>query len=257
MKGALETWALSSAFGYRWARVDENGVTTLVIGGPVCKREWILPEWFERVAEATSHAGVSADFVFAVPSWDRDTQEVIRGCKPTAEIIETKEPQRIDQRTWNSARYEHMAMLRNTVLKAVREIGPEAFWSLDSDILPRQDALVFLLEGLETFDAVGGHTWMTPLGKDCPSYAGLKGDQLVGRIDQEVGCFPVDVIMATKLMAPAAYDVDYEGHLMGEDVGWSKACARAGVRLGWQAQAIHKHVMSQNALNTFDWRAGW
>lgn len=208
-----------------------------------------------------SYAGVSAEYVFIVPTWDADTREVIRGCKPTAEILDSKEPQRNDVRVWNSSRFEHMASLRNRVLSVIREVQPDWFWSLDSDIEPREDALAIALEDnaarSEPFSAVGMRCLMEAWPGRTPSYGFFRGEGLTGRIDQE-GFFAVDCIMAAKLLSQPAYEVDYRpGGTWGEDVGWSFACKEAGVTLGWDSRSVCKHVMDPLLLDKFDPRVGW
>jgi hypothetical protein len=63
--------------------------------------------------------------------------------------------------------------------------------------------------------------------------------------------------MAAKLMTPDAFRVDYEFDLQGEDVGWSRACARAGLTLGWEGRVISKHVLAPHLLTTRDPRVGF
>jgi hypothetical protein len=71
------------------------------------------------------------------------------------------------------------------------------------------------------------------------------------------GVIPADIIMAVKIMAPAAYDVDYQYHFHGEDIGWSAACRAKGLKLGWDNRHINKHVLVPGMLATVDRRLGW
>jgi hypothetical protein len=53
---------------------------------------------------------------------------------------------------------------------------------------------------------------------------------------------------ALKLLSPIAYAVDYELHPQGEDIGWSRACQLAGVKLGWDNRHVSSHIMSPVVL---------
>ncbi len=163
-----------------------------------------------------------------------------------------------DVRDWNHDRFSRMVELRNQLLGKVRELAPDRFLSLDSDILLHPQAVAGLLESTKRFGAVGGATYMTSTGLEFPSCGwnqGMAG--LVRRPMEAKGVIPVGVIMAIKAMTPAAYAVDYEFHVQGEDVGWSAACERAGVRLGWDNRNVSKHVMAEKDLNRIDERCGW
>lgn len=141
----------------------------------------------------------------------------------------------------------HMAAIRNKLLRTVRQLEPHAFFSLDSDILVTRDTLKNLvqtmLEDPRSFDAVGGKCYLG-VGRDNISWGRYTESMGLQRQDA-TGVFPVDVIMAIKLMSPAAFAVDYQYHHNGEDIGWSMACRKAGLRLGWDGRETCKHVMKQ------------
>jgi hypothetical protein len=226
-----------------------------LVGCPVACRQWILPFWFRHVHAAASTAGLDPQFVFvahpADPSWDLILQHA-----PTAIMVEAPQPRGRDVREWNPHRYQQMVNLRNQLLGAVRKRGPDLFLSLDSDILLHPDQLKFMVEALDRFDAIGGRCYMTSSGDRFPSYARLAYAGGLQRIDSD-GTFPVDVIMAVKLMTPTAYNVSYEFDLQGEDVGWSRAAARSGVKLGWDGRRIAKHVLAPHLLTPLDPRVGF
>jgi hypothetical protein len=225
----------------------------LIVGCPVASREWILPTWFRHVDEALHVTGASADYTFVCHPDDR-SRDCILEHAPGATIVPAPSP-RQDRREWNPPRYRQMVDLRNQLLAAVREQGPDVFLSLDSDILLHPDHLKLMLEDLDRFDAVGARCYMTTSGTRVPSWARLARGGLQ-RLDAE-GSFVVDVIMAAKLMTPDAFGVDYEFDLQGEDVGWSRACARAGLTLGWEGRVISKHVLAPHLLTTRDPRVGF
>lgn len=227
----------------------------LMVGCPVAHRVWILPRWFEHVRKACGRAGVEPDFVFVCdpgdPSW-----RCISQAEPTATFVSCTTTQGADVRRWNQRRYAEMVLLRNALLGAVRRSDPDVFLSLDSDILVHPDQVTVLLEDLDRFDAVGGRCFMTASGIRFPSYAQLNRDGGLRRIDA-AGVFPVDVIMAIKMMSRAAYDVDYVIDVQGEDIGWSKAARAQGLKLGWDGRVISKHVLGPHLLGRRDDRVGF
>jgi hypothetical protein len=227
----------------------------LVIGCPVARRDWILPWWFDHVERACTDASVEPPtYVFVLPR-DDPCRETIE--KRASLYVMLEAPSRPnDRRDWRPKRYQEMVELRNDLLFTVRMIEPDAFLSLDSDILLAPTAITELLAELGNFDAVGGKCFMTPSGRMCPSYANMGRDSQLVRRDA-VGCFEVDVIMAIKLMNPTAYNVDYQFHMQGEDIGWSLAARQAGLHLGWTGRVCSKHVLDPSMLNQTDVRCGF
>jgi len=228
----------------------------LVVGCPVRQRSWIMHSWFDHVEAAAVEVGVKPKYVF-VGNRDDPTAELIvdrwaytdRFC----DFVTVDEPSGPDERRWNQDRFRHMVELRNRLLAEVQWLQPTYFLSLDSDILLHPKVLVYLFESIEQFGAVGGAAYMSETGVHFPNCGRLVGMEGFNRQAMEhVGVIPVDVIMALKLMTPAAYGIDYELHPQGEDIGWSAACARAGVKLGWDNRAISRHVMSPRMLNEKD-----
>lgn len=227
----------------------------LLVGCPVAHRDWVLPRWFDHVEAACVVADVEPEFVFVCdrrdPSW-----ACIEMLAPDARIVPCVTTRGRDERQWNPRRYVEMASLRNELLRAVRQAKPDAFLSLDSDILLHPAQLGLLLESLQRFDAVGGRCYMTKTGVKFPSYAMLGKSGSLQRPDA-VGVFEVDVIMAIKLMGPAALEVHYQVDAQGEDIGWSKACRGHGLRLGWDGRVAAKHVMAPYMLELTDARVGF
>lgn len=238
-------------------------MTTVAIGCPIRDRAWIIPSWFDYVAAALrNEAGIIPQFFFVGDVTTDDTFKAIdQACLHhsfSRAVIGIDEEYAPYKRVWDLSRYAHMVTLRNLLLRAVRAWEPDYFWSLDSDILAHPDALSTLLNDLDNtdFDAVGGKTYMSERGRACPSYGMLSPLGGLRRPDS-AGCFEVDVIMAVKVMTPAAYAVDYELHRQGEDIGWSIAARAAGLSLGWDGGVCSKHVMDRKHLNRFDDRAGF
>lgn len=226
----------------------------LLIGCPVSKREWILQKWKEHVEVACKHIGVDPDYTFVIAP---DDKACIDMALEWGNVTLSDESPREDKRTWGegSIRYHEMVSLRNVLLNDVRTASPDVFLSLDSDILLHPYALVGLLEVLKSKPAVavGGKTFMTEYGESYPSY----GDTLSLRRSACVEVRRVSVIMACKAMTPAAYNVDYEFHPNGEDVGWSAAVARSGGKLWWDGRVASKHVMKPYMLEKIDDRCGF
>lgn len=232
----------------------------IVVGCPVRDRAWCLPSWFTHIEAACEAADEKPHYVFVGdPKQDRSSFQAIEdGCHyfgRNREILGLDEIYEPYKRVWNLDRFSHMVRLRNALLSKVRELEPEHFWSVDSDILVARDTLASALEARSRFDAVGSRCYMTPNGTFCPSYAMLNGGGLIRKDNK--GCHQVDVIMAVKLMSEDAYNVDYEVHRQGEDIGWSNAARRKHLKLGWDGRTISKHLMSYGALEKVDDRVGF
>lgn len=221
---------------------------TLLIGCPVRRRAWILPMWFTNIEIACREAGISDyGFVFVADQADTETITCLATLYGNAlqllrfHMVYVDEPPRDDVREWSLLRYEHMTWLRNQLLAKVRDVGPDLFWSVDSDVLVHPQSLRGALEQLELFDAVGSKCYLSK-GKAAPNYGVWGSEGRMFRRDQSY-VLRADVLMAVKLMTPPAYNVDYEVHHRGEDIGWSKACRRAGLRFGWDGRFSSIHVM--------------
>lgn len=240
-------------------------MTNLVVGCPLMKRGWVLPTWFHHVMRSCDNALLSPEFVFVVPRDDDDSLDALERAKHTygrpIDTILTDEPVVDHNHHWMSERYHQMVILRNLLLQRVRQMAPIYFWSLDSDLLPAEEALSDTLGVLEKdhFDAVGMLAYMTPLGTDIASKGSLQKNRLTNRKHLETAppSYPVDVIMASKVMTSPAYRVDYIYHSDGEDVGWSLTCKEAGLKLGWNSRAACKHVMKKQELSRLDPRVGF
>jgi hypothetical protein len=241
----------------------------ILVGCPVRQREWSLPHWLAHVENSFIAAGVTPEYVFVSDPRDPSLEVIKRLC--TGRLIHFVEISEdisnvVREHKWGTeSALRHMTFIRNLLLRTVRELEPEAFLSLDSDILITPDTLKnlrsTLLEDEREFDAVGGKCYLG-VGVDNISWGRFSESSGLQRSDA-VGVFPVDVIMAIKLMSPAAFAVDYQYHHNGEDVGWSMACKQMGLRLGWDGREACKHVMTQvddqgeSMITKFDPRCGF
>lgn len=236
-------------------------MTTLVVGCPIRAREWILPSWFAHVEKACTHVDLIPEYLFVIDTHDVEAEVILRGLAAAkgrlVRVVRVDEGgDRMDRRVWNEERYHHMVFLRNRMLQTVREISPDYFLSLDSDILIAESVLSNLVDSAENFDAVGGKLYMTEGGTGYPSYANLVNSAGLSRVDFD-GVTSVDVIMAMKLMNPSAYSTDYRFHFQGEDIGWSLACTEKKLKLGWDGRVCSKHVMQRDQLEPVDKRCGY
>lgn len=232
--------------------------TEVLIGAPTRKRQWILPRWREHVLAAAKVAGVKPRFVFVIGEDDHLGFEW-----PDTESVVVEEPPRDDIRRWNPDRYEHMVFLRNTLLGRVREIQPQLFLSLDTDILLHPNAIDGMLEVLTRHPeawACGGKAFLSERTEHFPTYGMWQNKSNHGmgfRRQRSSSVMQVDVLMAVKMMRPLAYSTDYVYHRHGEDVGWSSAIAKAGGVLWWDGRFPSKHVMRPDLLDEVDRRCGY
>lgn len=232
----------------------------LLIGCPIWKREWAIPHWFRAAEQAAWRAGTEPAYLVVADPRDAALEILRYHCEQSDRTLYVnyveESPDLPVERHWNASRYQRMVYLRNELLLGVREIVPAFFLSLDSDIFLHQQAIVNMMQHVDLFDAVGGKTFMTPTGHSAPSYCFLQNGK-IHRPNRDDVIDDVDVIMAVKLMTPAAYRIDYEFHPQGEDLGWSAAARRAGLRLCWDGRVTSKHAMKPEAADVVDTRVGY
>jgi len=209
-------------------------------------------------------ARVTKDFEFVfLAGQDDPTHDLIvsaaerLGVRTT--IIGTGEDARADDRVWNHDRYEHMADLRNQLLTYVRSEEPDVFLSLDSDMLMHPNQFESMIDNIGDYDAIGGKAYLSPTGRNCPTYGifkrGTKGGAF--RREESEGVLKVDVLMAIKAMRPSAYAIDYKAANLGEDIGWSLNAREAGLTFGWDGTFTTKHVMNSERIDQVDNRCGY
>lgn len=234
-----------------------DSLIPLVIGCPVAHRAWILDAWFDHILASCDSAGMRAMFAFVVDQND-ECLDIIRA-RADRHVLSIVSPDKgTDRRTWLPARYRYMVEIRNLLLSHVRALRPARFLSIDSDILAHPDLVARLTEDLDLrlHDAVGGKCYMTDTSVRFPSWARLSKAGQLQRFDS-TAYLTVDVIMAIKMMNPRAYGIDYAYDNRGEDIGWSKACTAAGLRLAWDGRVTSKHVLAPHMLERVDERVGF
>lgn len=232
----------------------------VVVGCPVSRRDWILPSWWRHVDTACKNAYLDYEVVMVGdaindPRTFHCAMDLAKEFEVELTWIGVTDARPTDQRVWNWARYKRMAELRNYLLEEVRKISPDAFLSIDSDILLDFNALVEARD-LCSNEAIGMKVYLSEYGLDCPNWAKLGREGTLQRTDAN-GRFAVDVIMALKLMSPMAYKVDYADDMQGEDTGWSKQARKAGVKLIFDGRVASKHVFAPEYLGQIDQRVGF
>jgi hypothetical protein len=238
----------------------------LIIGCPVYKRDWILKHWFECI-ERQSFPLEDIGFVFELGPEDEETHQILfdwQGQHPEVSVFDARintnerhyeHPE--GHRKWSYDKYYNMIELRNSLLERVRCIGPDKYFSLDSDILLEDNTIIEQLWDIsetKNVDAVSPLMYMTPKGTEFPSVMSWLPD-LPGKArriheNYSIGkLFQADVIMAAKMMNKPVYEnINYRFNRQGEDLGWSHECQIQGYKL-WCASHIYgSHIMSRNDL---------
>ena len=234
-------------------------MTKMLIGCPVKDRNWILPFW-KIYVEAAVPSKIQFEYVFAVGKEDQETLDLLSNW-PNVHIVLLDEKYSKYKRNWGDpGRLSFMTYARNELLKKVRELNPNYFLSLDSDILIQRDCISNLLATIREHDkyevaAVGARQYMDQTDPSCTSGAVFTRNGF-SRI-QDFGIHRAELIMAVKLMNRRGFNVDYEDHRHGEDIGWCKAVARNGYTLMYDARVANKHVMHPEWLGIVDKRVGF
>ena len=153
-----------------------------------------------------------------------------------------------------------MVDLRNTLLGFVREIKPQKYLSLDSDLIledPSSLEKLYHISDRDGVDAVSPLSYMYPQGIDFPSVMSWinKVGGLASRQHQKYpigSIFKSDIIMAAVMMNPSAYlNANYQWHPQGEDLGWSTQCAQLGLNLFCASDVYATHIMHTWMLESY------
>ncbi len=232
---------------------------TVLVGCPVFERDWILGRWFDHLETWPLELG----FVFAyTPGSDR-TLGIIQSHAPDAHIILVEDGDHSVERNWGiRSRLETLADMRNSILRTVRALGPDFYFSLDSDVLvapwEESSALFNSVRRGGEYDAIAPLTYLGP--GDVANAFHWRGDHIT-RLDKAKRYGvpqPVGVLCASILMNPIAYNAgSYSYDMLGEDIAWARSVRQGPVRLGFNSSVIYHHVMSQEELRVKDERVPW
>lgn len=231
----------------------------LLIGCPIYKRDWIFDHWMACILNQSLNVK-DIGIIFEASEKDEDTLskiEFFRSRVPFA-YFEVKYrsdlphfEHRDNGRQWTISKYANMVELRNSLLATAREVSPDFYFSLDSDILLQNPNTIELLMShvKDGADAVNPLMFMTPVGTDFPSVMTWKDQdpqKATRKNDYPIGSFfQSDVIMAAKMMSKDVYEnVDYTIHVQGEDLGWCLNAKAMGYKLFCASYIYAPHIMS-------------
>jgi len=240
----------------------------ILIGCPIYKREWILPYWFHCLERQTFDIK-DVGFIFEAGVDDKETIDFLVYWKKNSKNINIFDIEVRDDlshhshvegsRRWTYSKYENMVSMRNSLLDKAKEIKPDYYYSLDSDILLTNpytiEVLVNNLQKKE-IDAINTLMFMTPFGVDFPSVMSWieQQDQSAYRHDNyPIGTlFKSDIIMAAKMMSKKVYmNSRYRFHPQGEDLGWSLDCREKEYNLYCASNIYTPHIMGKQELSNF------
>lgn len=234
----------------------------LLVACPVRDRAWILPLWHSHLLDALP-SGVELECLFLAGTDDAETLAVVREIGDVIEVEESGPGVSFlgvefgaKNRQWDIPKFDHMVTIRNRLMEEAVKRSPDRYLSLDSDILLHPEALTNLIESSSSYDLVGGKAYMGP-GVASPSAANMRYLSGMTRITSAGPC-RVDVIMAIKLMNPAAFGkASYVTHRQGEDIGFCLDAKRKGLTIGYDGRVCSKHIMTREALHQYDKRCGF
>lgn len=224
----------------------------------MCGRGWILRDWFDRLANQDAIPAKEMGVVFHVGPSNDDTVEIIDEEDRFAfiECLTDDSDGHVESgRTWNMARYDHMAKMRNELLELARGYSPDFYLSCDTDMLLPSNTLAVLLQEFGQFAGIAPCTFMTPMGTGKGITNGMEGTQR--RFVANPVTEPIYACFGTVLMTPELMKVPYEMHGLGEDLGWAKNVHMARLRLAITGKVLVKHVMHPDHLLLVDDRVGF
>lgn len=230
----------------------------IIVGAPVCEREWILRDWFDGLSHQEDFPPEEIEVVLNYgKSQDLTRMSIIYeqmlGRFRKVTLLEDNTDDHIGHRLWTLSRYATMTRLRNDLLAYVRQETPDFYLSCDTDMLLPPHTLRTLFEHLNTWDGIAPLTFMTPHGEHFPNCMGLTGGRTVPETTTEQHAVFGTVLMTERLYRGA----DYAPHAQGEDLGWARNVQNAGLRLALCPDVRIKHCMNPEMLETFDVRVGF
>jgi hypothetical protein len=250
--------------------MGQKSMDKVLIGCPLYKREWILPDWLESI-KRQNYPLKDLGFIFELGPNDEETHKILydwHNANPEVFCFDTeiKGDEEHDQhpegkRLWSWNKYHKMVRMRNRILDRVSCIEPDRYFSLDSDILlEHPDTILNLVNLTEKLPAVSPLMFMSPHTCEHPNSMfwdmsiGGKAKRDVTRTNMG-SIFQSDIIMAAVMMSKPVYkEARYRFHKQGEDLGWSADCAHKGFLLYLASNIYTPHVMHRWMLD--DWRAG-
>jgi len=136
---------------------------------------WILPHWIKCVLNQSIPFS-DIGFIFEVSPDDKETISSLEAWKkidkniPYFNIKIREDIPHFEHesngRQWSISKYANMVSLRNSLLKTARDLEPDYYFSLDSDILLTNPNTIELLIAhiKDGADAVNPLMFMTPIG---------------------------------------------------------------------------------------------
>jgi hypothetical protein len=245
----------------------------LVVGAPVCDRDWALPRWFECLRQQTRPPD---EYVFVVNDVTGNTRRLLHDLAPVEvpqlsyAVDETRYiPRQERQRHSAEHVYGDFAKRRNALLRMVLKRDPDVFLSLDTDIMLEDPTVIGRL--LQLLSApkkltegppalVAPCTFLHPTGRASECFnaawwaAGDPGspDRAWRRAtaeDAAEGVQLIDIPMAAVMMRRSVAErCRYRYHAQGEDLGFAQDLERLGYRCLWDPDLEVRHVMSEDAL---------
>lgn len=239
----------------------------LLIGCPIYKRSWIFPYWISCI----QNQGIDPTkigFIFEASPDDEQTISMMNRYKeanPQISLFDIHIREDLPHfvhdegtRQWSISKYENMVSLRNSLLNKARNIEPEYYYSLDSDILlTNSNTINLLISHIQSgADAVNTAMFMTPIGEMYPGVMSWSEDiteKAYRKQEYPLGTyFKSDVIMAAKMMSKDVYkNVDYKIHPQGEDLGWCDNAKKLGYNLYCAGYIYTPHIMYKQMLEDF------
>lgn len=239
----------------------------ILIGCPVYKRDWILPTWLAAIEKQTIPLS-EIGFIFELGPDDKETHDVLWDWHMNHPevtvfdgVVRSSEPHTHHDeghRKWTPNDYQKMVNLRNHLLDRVNALQPEAYFSLDSDlILENPETLERLFNLVHVYDAVSPMSFMWPVGMQYPSVMtwfrdpGGRAHRMLHLYDFGK-LFKADIVMAAVMMSPQVYSkVKYRHHNQGEDLGWSYNAYLEGFDLWCASHLYTPHIMHKSMLQPY------
>lgn len=237
----------------------------VLIGSPIYKRNWILPDWFDAIL-AQDFDVRNIGFVFLVSPEDQETVQLLIDYSTKypfrcLDIVVDDDPKihvehPPQQRTWTQDRYKSMSKFRNELLDQAICREPDRYFSLDSDILLEDPSTIReLVQLTAALDAVSPLSFMTPDNVKFPNVMSWVDREKAVRVNElyQIGkLFQVDVIMAAVMMSKQVYSkTRYLPHRQGEDLGWSQSCRDLGFKLYSASYLYAPHIMYAERLREY------